>query len=126
MTKMVDPLTNLAYKFQILGQSARLRILLALGDGEACVCHLETLLGERQAYISQQLMFLKEAGLVDFRRDCRNMYYHLVDRTVLDMICSMAKKMGAALPPLSTATPVPGCPCPKCNPGVKDCPPGNI
>jgi ArsR family transcriptional regulator len=120
-----DPLEPLAQLFQSLGQPARLRILMALDGDEACVCHLEALLGERQAYISQQLKFLKEAGLVDFRREHRNVYYHLVDRTVLDSMTSMAKKMGVVLPPKPAATPVQGCPCPKCNPGVKNCPPGN-
>ena len=49
----------------------RLRILTAIGTGEACVCHLEALLDLRQAYISQQLMEMREADLVDTRRDGR-------------------------------------------------------
>ena len=46
---------KLASLFRTMGQAARLRIILAIGEGEACVCHLEAILGYRQAYISQQL-----------------------------------------------------------------------
>ncbi len=34
----------------------RLSILEILRDGEQCVCHIEAVLGQRQAYISQHLM----------------------------------------------------------------------
>jgi hypothetical protein len=36
-----------------LSQQTQLSILMAIGEGEACVCHLDALLGLRQAYISQ-------------------------------------------------------------------------
>ena len=48
-----------------LSHPARLAILEALRQGEACVCHLEALFGWRQAYLSQQLMVLRAAGLAD-------------------------------------------------------------
>ena len=44
-----------------ISKPARIQILLAIGEDEACVCHLEAVLGYRQAYISQQLMALREA-----------------------------------------------------------------
>jgi DNA-binding transcriptional ArsR family regulator len=52
-----------------LGHPVRLRILQELRQQEACVCHLEAVLRQRQAYISQQLMRLREAGLVEDRRE---------------------------------------------------------
>ena len=52
---------------QVISPEPCLEILLAIGAGEACVCHLEAVLGYRQAYISQQLMALREAGLLDFK-----------------------------------------------------------
>ena len=86
LSNETDPVEGVAELFQILSQPSRLRIVEALGGSEACVCHLEALLGERQAYISQQLMFLKDAGLVDFRREGRNIYYHLTNDTLLEVI----------------------------------------
>ncbi|MEW6406696.1 MAG: permease [Chloroflexota bacterium] len=46
----------------ILMHPARLGILDLLREGEACVCHMEAVFGYRQAYISQQLMVLRDAG----------------------------------------------------------------
>ncbi len=55
--------------YKALAHPTRLAILDLLRDGEHCVCHLEAFLGLRQAYISQQLLILREAGLVQDRRD---------------------------------------------------------
>lgn len=123
LSSKTDPAEGLAELFQILSQPSRLKIMEALGGGEACVCHLEALLGERQAYISQQLMFLKDAGLVDCRREGRNIYYHLTNDALLDVIHSASLFSGHPLIDSKRDDPVPGCPCPHCNPGVKDCPP---
>jgi ArsR family transcriptional regulator len=39
---------------------------------------MEAALGLRQAYISQQLMVLREAGLIQDRRDGWNIFYRVV------------------------------------------------
>jgi len=71
---------------QAIGPEVRLQIILAIGRGEACVCHLEAILGERQAYISQQLMALREAGVITSRRQGRYVFYRLVDPKLLDLL----------------------------------------
>jgi DNA-binding transcriptional ArsR family regulator len=66
-----------------LAHPARLQILEVLRrDGECCVCHLENILCQRQAYISQQLSRLREAGLVVDRRDGLNVFYSLADDSI--------------------------------------------
>ena len=65
-----------------LSHPVRLQILTVLRDEEACVCHLESFLGQRQAYISQQLMKLRDAGLVTDRRDGMNVFYRLTNEAV--------------------------------------------
>ncbi|MFV9675739.1 MAG: ArsR/SmtB family transcription factor [Anaerolineales bacterium] len=66
-----------------LAHPARLQILEVLrSDGECCVCHIENILGQRQAYISQQLSRLREAGLVVDRREGLNVFYSLVDESI--------------------------------------------
>jgi len=60
-TKTQPSIRKMSHVLGAIQQTARLRILLAIGEGEACVCHLETLLGYRQAYISQHLMALRKA-----------------------------------------------------------------
>ena len=104
----------------LIGQPARIQILLILGAQEACVCHLEAVLGMRQASISQHLMVLRKAGLVTTHRDGRNIFYHLTHPKVVDVLQQAAQLIGndpEALRAL-TVRPVPDCPCPQCNPGI--------
>ena len=68
------------------GQPERVSILLVIGKGEACVCHLEAALSLRQAYISQHLMALRDAEIVIARREGRNIFYRLKNPQALDLI----------------------------------------
>lgn len=116
--KPKSPLKQLAGLFATLGQPARLRILLAIGEGEACVCHLEAALGYRQAYISQQLMALRSAHLVCSRREGRNIFYRLADPDLLQLILRAARQLG--IPPnqlrfARSGEAVAGCCCPHCD-----------
>jgi DNA-binding transcriptional ArsR family regulator len=99
--------------FKTLMHPVRLAILEILRDGEQCVCHLEAVLHLRQAYISQQLAVLREAGLVQDRRDGWNIYYHVTDARVYPVLDSARVLTGAPRPTLPPAT---VCPCPKCEP----------
>jgi DNA-binding transcriptional ArsR family regulator len=109
----VDQIANL---FQTIGNPARLQILLAIGEGEVCVCHLEAMLSLRQAYLSQHLMALREAGLVMDRRASRFIFYHLAEPRLLGVLRQMAEMQGVSLPELS---PSPACECPNCT-GQRD------
>ncbi len=94
-----------------LAHPARLRILNALRDDEECVCHLTALLKQRQAYVSQHLMFLREAGLIEDRKEGLRVYYHITDPRifqVLDLVNEMA-----GVPPQKPEW-VAGCSCPRC------------
>lgn len=110
---------QLALVTRAIAHPGRLRILEILGQGEACVCHLTHALGARQPYVSQQLMRLREAGLVQDRRDGVMVYYRLTCDCVGDVMESMHRLLRAtgaeaAFPPLPPR-PAPGCPCPACN-----------
>ncbi len=92
-----------------LGHPTRLAIVEALRGGEACVCHLEAMLQHRQAYLSQQLMILREAGIVRVRREGLNIYYQLADaqtRAVLEALLPQR--------PITKNKRVADCPCPHC------------
>jgi DNA-binding transcriptional ArsR family regulator len=105
--------------FRSLGQPARLEILLAIGIGEACVCHLEAALGQRQAYISQQLMALRNAGLVNARREGRNIFYRLANPEILSLIQETGRIAGIRKEELDltyTVSPLSNCCCPHCAP----------
>lgn len=98
-----------------LGQPTRLRILLALQRGEACVCHLEAILGMRQAYISQHLMALRDAGLVTTRRDGRFIFYRLRDPELVEVIVRAGNIAGVSLPQSPPALQADACDCPSCS-----------
>jgi ArsR family transcriptional regulator len=93
--------------FHLLSHEARLRILDELRKDEACVCHLQTVLGRPQAYVSQQLRVLREAGAVTDRRDGLLVYYRLDDPFVERML-------ELVLGPSGQRVRVDGCPCPRC------------
>lgn len=74
-----DPFIVQAGYFKALAHPVRLQIMAILRQGEACVCHLEAILQKRQAYISQQLMVLREVGLLAERKEGLYVYYSLAD-----------------------------------------------
>ena len=96
--------------FHLLSHPARLRILDELRRHEACVCHLQTVLGRPQAYVSQQLRVLREAGVVADRKDGLLVYYSVADPQVEHLLEEM-------LGPAGEPTCVSGCPCPNCQAG---------
>jgi len=75
-----------AQLFRILSHPARLQILDILRGGEECVCHIQAVLGKRQAYVSQQLMVLRDAGLVTDRKEGLNVFYELTEPTVTEVL----------------------------------------
>ncbi len=119
----LDGYEQVAALVKALAHPVRLQILQILQtEGEACVCHLEVVLGQRQPYISQQLMRLRDAGLVVDRRDGMNVFYALADEQialVLDTALEAAQALAAAggktlaLPTFDRID-TRSCPCPNC------------
>jgi DNA-binding transcriptional ArsR family regulator len=105
--------------FKALMHPARLAILDVLRDSEQCVCHLEYLLGYRQAYISQQLSVLRENALVQDRRDGLNIYYSTAKPEIYALIDQAAQMTGSQLRQAGHKQHLRGssqpCPCPKCS-----------
>jgi DNA-binding transcriptional ArsR family regulator len=62
-----------------LGDESRVRILLALESGELCVCQIVELLQLAPSTTSKHMSILKQARLVDSRKEGRWMFYRLVD-----------------------------------------------
>ena len=60
-----------------LADENRLRMLLALQDGELCVCQITELMGLAMSTVSKHLSILYQAGLVNARKEGRWMYYSL-------------------------------------------------
>ena len=107
--------------YKALAHPTRLAILDLLRDGEHCVCHLEAYLGLRQAYISQQLMILREAGLVQDRRDGWNIFYRVVRPEVYALLDQAQALEGSSADRLqsSTSHEAVDCTCPSCQKALK-------
>ena len=109
--------SEISQLFKVMGDPFRVRLLVALADQEACVCHLECLLGKRQAYISQHLMSLREAGLLSYRRAGKYIFYGLKDKEVLKLILRAAEIAGLTQAELKKTVKQGSlslCECPQC------------
>jgi DNA-binding transcriptional ArsR family regulator len=96
-----------------ISNPVRIQILLAIGTGEACVCHLESLLGLRQANISQQLMILRKKQIITSRRAGKYIFYRLLDPEVLKIIRTAENMAGIPHEALAIHDHS-ACECPNC------------
>jgi ArsR family transcriptional regulator len=121
MKKLTIPQISqrIASPMEAIASPQKIAILLAIGQGEACVCHLETALGWRQAYISQHLMALRKAEILEVRREGRYVFYRLKNTSYLDLITASAEVCGLSKETvfelINTQT-YPSCECPHCVP----------
>ena len=69
-----------------LSHEVRLVILCFLFEGEKSVSEIEKMLKLRQPAVSQQLARLRADGLVETRRNGKNIYYSLAGSEVRDVI----------------------------------------
>ena len=76
----------LAAVFKVLGDPTRLRILRVLMNQEVCVRDIADELGMGQSAVSHQLRILRDARLVQFRRDGKTVYYSLADAHVFTLL----------------------------------------
>lgn len=60
-----------------LSDANRVRALMALRDGELCVCQITELFGLAPSTVSKHLSILQQAGLVESRKEGRWIYYRL-------------------------------------------------
>jgi ArsR family transcriptional regulator len=65
--------------FKAFSDETRLRILHLLLKGELCICELMEVLNLPQSNVSRHMAYLKNAGLVDDRREAVWVYYSLTE-----------------------------------------------
>ena len=79
-------LHGLSDTFQILSDTTRLKIVMALTKEELCVCDIAALLGVTDSAVSHQLRLLKNLRLVKYRKSGKMVYYSLDDGHIDDLI----------------------------------------
>ncbi|MDM0121920.1 ArsR/SmtB family transcription factor [Variovorax arabinosiphilus] len=76
---------------KLLANPERLLLLCQLSQGEMCVSDLEQALDIHQPTLSQQLGVLRNEGVVQTRREGKNIFYSVVDPAVLQILALLYK-----------------------------------
>lgn len=87
---------NLMAVLKALADENRVRILMALRLGELCVCQIVELLGLAPSTVSKHMAILKQARLIDSRKEGRWMFYWLAKddasieaKEMTDLVCRL-------------------------------------
>ena len=77
-----DTIKELSEYLKVVADANRLQILCLLNKGERCVCNIHEPLGLPQNLTSHHLKALREAGLVNARREGKWIYYSVNEEKV--------------------------------------------
>lgn len=77
---------NVAAMFRALGDPERLRLLVRLAQGEACVSELAEEEQEKITTVSARLKTLHGVRLVRRRREAKHIFYRLADEHVFPLV----------------------------------------
>ena len=94
LTRSSDFTKNVEYAsgiFSLLAEPSRVKILLALAEGELCVYHICDIVGAKQSATSQHLKKLKDARLIKCKKVGNQVLYSLLDEHVISIIDTMIK-----------------------------------
>ena len=81
-----ERIQELSSQFKAISEPSRLKILLALREGEMCVYHIVEAVGGNQSAVSHQLRILRDNRIIKSRRDGQNIVYSLADAHVLAVL----------------------------------------
>lgn len=79
MKSPLSELKPLAKRFKALAHPARLLLVRRLMESERCVSDVEKCLGLSQPNVSQHLRILKDAGIIEGRRERTRICYRIAD-----------------------------------------------
>ncbi len=80
-----EALRLVANRFKALSEPTRLKLIMALREGERNVGDLVLATGSTQANVSRQLQTLTQAGILGRRKEGLKVYYFIADRGVFDL-----------------------------------------
>ena len=85
-TEFIKNVEKASKVFSLLGEANRLKIVLALLEGELCVYHICEITGCKQSATSQHLAKLKDNNIVKCRKDSNLVLYSIADEHVSEII----------------------------------------
>ena len=77
--------------FKALADPTRLKILECIKDEEKCICEVIPYTGKSQPNVSLHLKALKQAGLVNERKDGTKIMLSIADKNIFKLV-DLAKK----------------------------------
>ncbi len=80
-----EALALIAARFKVLSEPVRLKLIIALEDGERNVTDLVHATGSTQTNISRQLQVLAEAGILSRRKVGVSVFYRIADPAVFEL-----------------------------------------
>ncbi len=89
-------MASILKSLRVLADTNRVRLLLLLEREELSVAELQEILAAGQSRISAHLAQLKNAGLVEDRKQGKNSLYRLKDRQLVDLLHEAAGEIPEA------------------------------
>lgn len=102
MKSPADAYATRAAVLKAMGHPSRLLMLDALTGGERCVCNLQELVGSDMSTVSKHLSLLRDAGLVQSRKQGLWVHYRL-SAEVAELLAAVDRVLGDAREPLPEA-----------------------
>ena len=81
-----DTILHLTETFKLLGDTTRLKIVMALTNEELCVFDISRVLSVSESAVSHQLRILRTMRLVKQRKEGKLVFYTLDDEHIEDLI----------------------------------------
>lgn len=81
-----EAIAQMCGAFKAIGEPSRMKIILALLEGEMCVYHIAAAVGGNQSNVSHQLRILKDSRIVRARREGKNVLYSLADEHIAGIV----------------------------------------
>ena len=81
-----DSIREMVNFFKILGDTTRIKIIFAIGEGEKCVNEISEKIGMTKSAVSHQLALLRAARLVKYQKVGKEVFYSLDDDHVKMLI----------------------------------------
>lgn len=81
-----NTINDICNLLKILGEPSRMKIILALSEGEMCVYHIVEAINLNQSAVSHQLRILRENKVIKSRRSGQNIVYSLDDEHIMQII----------------------------------------
>ncbi len=82
----IESVENSSKIFSLLGEPNRMKILLALMEGELCVYHICDITRAKQSATSQHLRKLKDNHIIKSRKEANQVLYSIADEHILTII----------------------------------------